>query len=71
MTADHVTEVPAFNPRAEVPVLIDGDVVVCFALTSSVTSIANTAASAYPADAREYAAVRDGSVSRTRRWIRS
>jgi len=29
VTADHVTEVPAFNPRAEVPVLIDGDTVVC------------------------------------------
>jgi len=26
---DHVTEVAAFNPRAEVPVLIDGDAVVC------------------------------------------
>ena len=26
---DHVTEVMAFNPRAEVPVLIDGDTVVC------------------------------------------
>jgi glutathione S-transferase len=29
VSADHVTEVPAFNPRAEVPVLIDDDVVVC------------------------------------------
>jgi glutathione S-transferase len=26
---DHVSEVPAFNPRAEVPVLIDGALVVC------------------------------------------
>lgn len=26
---DNVTEVAAFNPRAEVPVLIDGDMVVC------------------------------------------
>jgi glutathione S-transferase len=26
---DHVSEVAAFNPRAEVPVLIDGDTVVC------------------------------------------
>jgi glutathione S-transferase len=29
VTADHVAEAPAFNPRAEVPLLVDGDVVVC------------------------------------------
>lgn len=29
ISADRVAEVPAFNPRAEVPVLIDDDIVVC------------------------------------------
>ena len=60
ITADHVTEVPAFNPRAEVPVLIDDDVVVC----NSPDILAYLdrrfpARALYPADARAYAEVRD------------
>jgi glutathione S-transferase len=58
--ADHVTEVPAFNPRAEVPVLIDGGTVVC----NSPDILAYLdrrfpARPLYPHDARPYADVRE------------
>jgi glutathione S-transferase len=58
--ADHVTEVPAFNLRAEVPVLIDEDVVVC----NSPDILAYLDRKLpqrllYPADARRYAHVRE------------
>ncbi len=57
---DNVTEVGAFNPRAEVPVLIDGDTVVC----NSPDILAYLDRKfpqrpLYPADARAFAAVRD------------
>jgi len=57
---DHVTEVAAFNPRAEVPLLIDGDVAVC----NSPDILAYLDRKfperpLYPADARSYADVRE------------
>ncbi len=60
VTGDHVTEVPAFNPRAEVPVLIDGDTVVC----NSPDILAYLDRKfpdrpLYPSDARAYARVRE------------
>jgi glutathione S-transferase len=60
LAGDHVTEVPAFNPRAEVPVLIDGDTVVC----NSPDILAYLDRRfpdrpLYPSDARAYARVRD------------
>jgi glutathione S-transferase len=56
---DHVTEVGAFNPRAEVPVLIDDDIVVC----NSPDILAYLdrrfpELPLYPDDARKYAEVR-------------
>ena len=58
--ADHVTEVPAFNPRAEVPVLIDENVVVC----NSPDILAYLDRRfperlLYPTDGRRYAIVRE------------
>jgi glutathione S-transferase len=58
--ADHVTEQPGFNMRAEVPVLVDGDVVVC----NSPDILAYVDRKypdrpLYPAEARAYAEVRD------------
>ena len=57
---DHAREVPAFNPRAEVPLLIDGDTVVC----NSPDILAYLDRKfperpLYPADARVFAEVRD------------
>jgi len=57
---DHVTEVAAFNPRAEVPVLVDGDVVVC----NSPDILAYLDRKfpqypLYPAEPRAFAQVRD------------
>jgi glutathione S-transferase len=60
VTADHVNEVPAFNPRAEVPVLIDGDVVVCN--SPDILGYIDREfpeRPLYPAAAREYAEVRE------------
>lgn len=60
VNADHVTEVPAFNPRAEVPVLIDGDVVVCNSpdiLAYLDRKFPHPAL--YPTEARAYAQVRE------------
>ena len=59
VSADHVTEVPAFNPRAEIPVLIDGTIVVC----NSPDILAYldrkyAQRPLYPADAAAYAQVR-------------
>ena len=73
VTADHVTEVPAFNPRAEVPVLIDGDTVVCqFAghprLRRSQVSARSRCIPPTRASTRRCAS---GSASRIRRSIRS
>ena len=56
---DHVSEVPAFNPRAEVPVLIDGPLVVCNSpdiLAYVDRKFARLPL--YPADAAAYAQVR-------------
>lgn len=60
VSADHVTEAPAFNPRAEVPILVDDDTVVC----NSPDILAYLDRRfpqhpLYPADARRYADVRD------------
>jgi glutathione S-transferase len=60
VAGDHVTEVPAFNPRAEVPVLIDDDTVVC----NSPDILAYLDRRfpdrpLYPSDARAYARVRE------------
>jgi glutathione S-transferase len=57
---DHVSEVPAFNPRAEVPVLIDDDAVVC----NSPDILAYVdrrfpSRPLYPSNARAYAEVRE------------
>lgn len=57
---DHVSEVAAFNPRAEVPVLIDGETVVC----NSPDILAYLdrrfpERPLYPAEERAYAQVRD------------
>ena len=60
VTADHVNEVPAFNPRAEVPVLIDGDFVVCN--SPDILGYLDRKfpeRPVYPAGAREYAEVRE------------
>src|SRR5262245_46034003 len=60
VTADHVAEAPAFNPRAEVPVLVDGDTVVC----NSPDILAyldrkHPEPLLYPSEARAYAEVRE------------
>jgi glutathione S-transferase len=57
---DNVTEIAAFNPRGEVPVLIDGDTVVC----NSPDILAYLdrkfpASPLYPAEPRAYADVRE------------
>lgn len=58
--ADHVTEVPAFNPRAEVPVLIDGESVVCnSADILSYLDLKFPDAPLYPREAARYVDVRD------------
>ena len=60
VTADHVTEVPAFNPRAEVPVLIDDDTVVCN--SPDILGYLDRKFPQrllYPVDASKYAAVRE------------
>ena len=60
VTADHVTEVPVFNPRAEVPVLIDGDTVVCN--SPDILGYLDRKFPQrllYPAEARAYAEVRE------------
>jgi glutathione S-transferase len=57
---DHVSEVAAFNPRAEVPVLIDGETVVCN--SSDILAYLDRRfpeRPLYPAEARAYAQVRD------------
>jgi glutathione S-transferase len=60
VAGDHLTEVPAFNPRAEVPMLIDDDVVVC----NSPDILAYVdrrfpSRPLYPTNARAYADVRE------------
>lgn len=60
VSADHVAEAPGFNMRAEVPVLVDGDIVVC----NSPDILAYVDRKfpdrpLYPTDARAYAAVRE------------
>ena len=57
---DNVTEIAAFNPRAEVPVLIDGDTVVCN--SADILGYLDRkfpARPIYPSDARAYADVRE------------
>jgi glutathione S-transferase len=57
---DHVGEVAAFNPRAEVPVLIDGDLVVCNSPDIlGYLDRKHPERPLYPADARAYAEVRE------------
>lgn len=60
VSADHVSEAPAFNPRAEVPILVDDGTVVC----NSPDILAYLdrrfpQRPLYPSDARRYAEVRD------------
>lgn len=57
---DHITETPAYNPRAEVPILVDSGFVVC----NSPDILAYLDRRfpdrlLYPADAREFARVRE------------
>jgi glutathione S-transferase len=57
---DHVTETPAFNPRAEVPILIDDGFVVCN--SPDILAYLDRCFPdrlLYPADARAYAEVRE------------
>ncbi len=59
-SADHVTEAPAFNPRAEVPILIDDDTVVCN--SPDILGYLDRKFPdrlLYPGDARSYADVRE------------
>ena len=65
---DHITEVPAFNPRAEVPVLIDGLIVVCN--SPDVLAYVDRKFARlplYPADAAAYAQVRQVGAARGHR----
>jgi glutathione S-transferase len=57
---DNVTEIAAFNPRAEVPVLIDGETVVCnSADILGYLDRKSPARRLYPAEPRAYADVRE------------
>lgn len=60
VTADRVAEAPGFNMRAEVPVLVDGDVVVCNSPDIlGYIDRKHPAPALYPAEARAYSEVRE------------